>query len=218
METIVEEVLRSPRARLYVDEMQAALRREDATRQRFRDEFRDGEKAEFINGEVIVHSPSKSVHIDVVQRLSTLLATFARKHELGVVKPEKALVALTRNDYEPDVCFWRTDKAEEFKPDQMLFPAPDLVVEVLSPSTEQRDRGVKFEDYAAHGIAEYWIIDPDAQIVEQYVLRSSQYALLLKGSSGNIRSLAMEGFVVPIESFFNDSANLAALQTILSTS
>ncbi|GAB2598351.1 Uma2 family endonuclease [Spirosoma areae] len=42
----------------------------------------------------------------------------------------------------------------------MKLPAPDLVIEVLSKSTARRDRGVKFTDYAANGIAEYWIVNP----------------------------------------------------------
>ena len=69
------------------------------------------------------------------------------------------MITLTRNDYEPDICFFRKDKSDNFTEDQVLFPAPDLVIEVLSDSTEKRDRGVKFKDYQAHKIEEYWIID-----------------------------------------------------------
>ena len=50
----------------------------------------------------------------------------------------------------------------------MRFPAPDLVVEVLSVSTVVIDCGVAFEDYAAHGVGGYWMIDPDTKTVEQY--------------------------------------------------
>ena len=42
----------------------------------------------------------------------------------------------------------------------MLFPAPDFAVEVLSPSTQKNNRGIKFDDYALHNVSEYWIIDP----------------------------------------------------------
>ena len=62
----------------------------------------------------------------------------------------------------------------------MKLPPPDFVVEVLSPSTERHDRNVKFEDYGAHGITEYWIVDPVAQVVEQYALPtgSAEYQML----------------------------------------
>ncbi len=53
-------------------------------------------------------------------------------------------------------------------PEQMKYPAPDFIAEILSPSTESVDRITKFEDYAAHGVAEYWLIDPAKKIVEQY--------------------------------------------------
>ena len=42
----------------------------------------------------------------------------------------------------------------------MKYPAPDFIAEILSPSTDERDRGIKFEDYAAHGVGEYWLLDP----------------------------------------------------------
>lgn len=75
----------------------------------------------------------------------------------------------------PDVCFWKQEKAEQFTAEQMKLPAPELIVEVLSKGTAKRDRatsvgGVKFTDYAANGIGEYWIVNPGKQTVEQYEL------------------------------------------------
>lgn len=215
MEAIVKQVLRSPKARLYVDEMEAALRREETSRRQFREELRDGDKAEFINGKVLVHSPTKSEHLDVVLRTAQLLKTFTQVHAIGSVKSEKALVTLTRNDYEPDVCFWATEVSATFDPKQLHFPAPDLVVEVLSASTERIDRGIKLEDYAAHGTREYWILDPDARVAEQYLLRDGHYELLLKSSDGRLRSVAMSGLEVPVRALFDDAENLAALRRIL---
>jgi Uma2 family endonuclease len=52
----------------------------------------------------------------------------------------------------------------------MLFPAPDFVVEILSKGTARKDKGIKKEDYALHGVKEYWIIDPIKQTIEQYLL------------------------------------------------
>ena len=61
----------------------------------------------------------------------------------------------------------------------MQFPPPDLVVEVLSESTEKRDRGVKFEDFAAHGVGEYWMIDADKETLEQYLPGADGFELRL---------------------------------------
>jgi Uma2 family endonuclease len=125
------------------------------------------------------------------------------------------MVSLSRNDYEPDVCFFGVEKEKKFhKQDQMQFPAPDFVVEVLSPSTEKHDREVKFKDYAAHHVSEYWIIDPDKKFVEQYLLKDGAYELNLKSKSGIITALAIEGFSIPIEAIFDSKENLKTLKQI----
>ena len=86
---------------------------------------------------------------------------------------------------------------------------------MLSNSTEARDRGVKFEDFAANSVGEYWIVDADASIIEQYVLRSGEYELALKSSSGRLRSEVIDGFQIDVESLFDEDRNLDALRTLL---
>ena len=97
----------------------------------------------------------------------------------------------------------------------MRFPAPDFVVEVLSPSTAANDRGVKFDDYAAHGVTEYWIIDPETETVEQYWLAGAGYELAIKARTGELRSFAVPGFVIPLRAIFEDSLNQATLRQLL---
>ena len=97
----------------------------------------------------------------------------------------------------------------------MQFPAPDFVVEVLSPSTAAIDRGIKFTDYAAHGVGEYWIIDPDAQTIEQYVLNDRAYELMIKARSGEIASVAVAGFSIPIRAIFDPAEHQVAQQRLL---
>lgn len=98
----------------------------------------------------------------------------------------------------------------------MQFPAPDFVFEVLSESTEQHDRETKFQDYAAHGVTEYWIVDPDMETVEQYMVKNEEYDLLLKSKDGMIESVAIEGFQIPIKAIFNEAESLTALKTLIS--
>ena len=95
-----------------------------------------------------------------------------------------------------------------------FFPAPDLVVEILSPSTKARDRGIKFKDYQAHGINEYWIIDPKDETLEQYHLFGEEYQLILKSAVGDVKSFAVEGFQIPIRAIFDDAENLKAIQNL----
>ena len=164
----LEPLLKSPKLSLYARAIQTYLDEEQEKRESFYDWLTEDIKAEFINGEVIVQSPAKKQHTDVVANLTSLLRTFVDEHDLGFVGAETVLVTLTRNDYLPDIAFFTANRAKQFTPHQMKYPAPDLVVEVLSPSTAVIDRTTKFEDYAAHGVSEYWLVDPEKQTVEQY--------------------------------------------------
>ncbi len=209
------DLLDSPALPQHLRALQEALDDEVARRRQFLDEVSPDEKAEFINGEVIVHSPARHRHNAVTARLLRLLSTYVDLHGLGTVVAEKAMVSLTRNDYEPDICFFGREKAAEITGDTLRYPAPDLAVEVLSPTTEQTDRGVKLEDYAAHGVAEYWLVDPEAETVEVYVLEGEAYTLRLKTDHGTLASAAVEGFAVPVRAAFDDAVNLDALRALL---
>jgi Uma2 family endonuclease len=196
------------------DELARRLQREQLDRQHYRDELAEHTKSEFINGEVFVHSPVKWDHTQVCRRVIKLLDVIVSTRKLGAVGFEKCLVGFTRNDYEPDVVFWRKEIRDQFTNDLMIFPPPDLVVEVLSPSTEKNDRGVKMRDYAAHGVSEYWIIDPDQQVLEQYVLKNGQFELTMKSGSGDVRFAAIPGAVFPVKAIFEDEQNRAFISTI----
>jgi len=217
METAVERLARSPKLGLIYRDLTALWEREQDARQRFYDGIEDGQKTEFINGEIIVHSPDKLKHVEVRKRLTNLLNNYVSTHDLGLVGDEKLLVTLTRNDYMPDVVFYLKERAAEFRPDQWQFPAPDFAAEVLSTSTRRRDRGIKFEDYAAHGVREYWLLDPDARTVEKFFLNPlGRYALEKKAAGDDeIRSTLLPGFKAPAHAFFDDRANLLALRRLL---
>ncbi|HQE93780.1 MAG TPA: Uma2 family endonuclease [Anaerolineae bacterium] len=215
MATAVQQLRGSPQLPRYVQELQALLAAEHARRERFYAELSEEQKMEFINGEVLMHSPARLCHTIVSQNAFILLSLYVSQHRLGHVGHEKVLITLTRNDYEPDVVYFGPAKTQALLPDQMKFPAPDLVVEVLSPSTAENDRGIKFVDYAAHGVAEYWIVDPDAEVVEQYVLRDECYELRMKSQTGILQSEAVSGFAVPVRALFDEQEKLAAVQTLM---
>lgn len=215
MEAMLEKLIESPRLSLFNRQIQQVLDAEQVRRAHFIKTMTEGEKVEFINGEVIVHSPVKLQHNVATKLLLKLLDTYVGSHGLGLVGFEKLLISLTRNDYEPDICFFRPETADRFTPAQMRFPAPDFIAEVLSESTARHDRGIKFDDYAAHGVAEYWIIDPDAEMVEQYLLDGDQYALAVKAGSGVLVSRAVAGFEIPVRAIFDEAVNLATLRTML---
>ncbi len=215
MNVTVEQTLEMPNAVLFARKLDAALKEEQKKRRHFYKEIDESKKMEFINGEIYFQSPVKIEHNRVTVSLATLLGTFVNRNDLGYLGVEKILVSLTRNDYEPDICFFSSKKSAKFKKRQMQFPAPDFVVEVLSDSTERNDRETKFQDYAAHGVGEYWIIDPEKEIVEQYLLEGDEYVLSLKSNDGMIESSAVEGFRIPIKSMFDKKLNLETLKGLI---
>jgi Uma2 family endonuclease len=217
METILEPLVRSPKFINYLNELNGFLRREELARQQFRQKA-DGEtrRAEFINGEVVYQRVARDNHSTTVHHLGRLLSVFVEANQLGAVRVEQALSGFTRNDYQPDVNFWGNKKAAMLKAGTLLYPPPDFIAEVLSPTTEKYDRGVKFEDYAAHGVSEYWIVDPDAQFIEQFIERQGRYEL--KGNfraDQSIQSVAVAGLEIPVSAAFDSNVNRQLLKKFL---
>lgn len=211
---IVSEIMNVPDAYLVLEAVQKALDEERKRRLKFYNDITEQEKTEFINGEIVTHSPATYKHGKISGLLYTALSLHVRKNALGFVGYEKIMISLSRNDYEPDICFFNNEKSKEFADDKMFFPTPDLVIEILSPSTKLRDRGVKFKDYQAHGVNEYWIIDPSDDTLEQYHLFGEEYQLILKSAVGDVKSFAVEGFQIPIRAIFDDAENLKAIQNL----
>ena len=112
------------------------------------------------------------------------------------------MIRLTRNDYEPDICFWKKERTLDFGQKQSAFPPADFIIEILSDSTKDRDYGIKMTDYALHSVQEYWIIDTDAQTVEQYLLKNSSYQLAQKLKDGTLVSEVIQGFAMNVKEIF----------------
>lgn len=212
---IIDVLLDMPEAFQILEKAQNLLRDEQNKREKFYNEITDDIKAEFINGEIIVHSPVKSSHAQASENLFRILSIYALKHQLGRVTHEKVMARFTRNDYEPDVMFFSKEKADTIQPNQSLFPIPDFVIEVLSESTAERDRGIKFRDFEAHKVPEYWIIDVEKKIIEQYVIKNGQYELIKKTDEGFIHCSVLKGLDVPVEAIFNEQQQFEFIQKII---
>jgi Uma2 family endonuclease len=218
MSDLLLRILDTPQAPLILQRAQAILDREARNRQKFYKWRDEDKKAEFINGEVVVHSPALHRHNSTMLLLASLLNMYVNDRKLGLVLAEKALVELTRNSYEPDVCFFGPEKASQITDDQLYYPAPDFIAEVLSKSTEKYDRETKFADYAAHKVAEYWIIDPLRRTIEQYEIDADTEEYALTGAFGikdTVTSQAVSGFSIPVRAVFDANANMMALRSLL---
>ncbi len=218
MTELLYQLLDTPKAPLIIQQAMVILNNENEKRRAFYEWLDDDMKAEFINGEIVVHSPALDRHTAAVMHIGRLMSTFVDLHELGLVRMEKALVELTRNSYEPDVCFWGNEKAAQIQPDQLYYPVPDLVVEVLSKSTKKHDRETKAIDYAAHGVAEYWLVDPIRQRVEQFAIDADTEEYVATGTYSikqTLVSQALAEFAIPVRAIFDKAANMAALHQLM---
>lgn len=192
--TIIQQILEIPYAPLLIERIKRVLEEEQFYRQRFYEMKFPRKSVEFINGEIIIHAPESKLHNFVQNCIFQLLNVFVIKQGIGYVS-HSLMISLTRNDYKPDACFFNKTKADLFEEDQVLFPAPDLVVEVLSSGTKAKDKGIKFTDYQAHGINEYWMIDTKLQTIEKYVLEDGEYELAgTFNKKQTIQSAVVEGF------------------------
>ncbi|MBW0001260.1 MAG: Uma2 family endonuclease [Verrucomicrobia bacterium] len=190
------------------EELNGMLRAESERRQRFRESLQPEDKAEFINGVAVFHSPATLRHTIGRQNLTVILRSWIIPRRLGTVLDEKALCAFQRNDYEPDIACFSAEQSAQFSPDQRLFPVPALIVEVLSPSTEANDRGVKFDDYARSGVREYWLVDPRAETVEIHAGANGAFERVESGETGRLRSRFLEGLGVDLRAAFNPESAL----------
>ncbi len=127
----------------------------------------DGNRYEAIGGELYVTAAPSFRHQRISFRLSLALYRLLEEPGLGLLCPAPVGVEIpgTEEGLQPDLVFVSSERLHIIG-DDWIRGAPDLVVEILSPSTSERDRGLKRKLYQRHGVKEYWIVDPEAERVE----------------------------------------------------
>lgn len=143
-------------------------------------------------------------HQDLVAFVYLQLREIALKHNLGRVNFAPLRIRTGKNTYrEPDVVFV---KPERVKNAHSAPDGADLVVEVVSPGEESRERDLetKRDEYARAGIGEYWIVDPETQTVTVLALDGETYrehGVFTKGQSAN--SVLLSGFALDVTALFS---------------
>jgi len=118
----------------------------------------DGFRYELIHGRLVM-APSPTVkHQDVLAEILTEIKIFLRVNPIGNALSSPCDVHIGNEVYQPDILFIRNENKDVVITSHIIG-APDLVVEILSPSTAENDYGVKFDTYEKYGVKEYWIID-----------------------------------------------------------
>jgi Uma2 family endonuclease len=136
------------------------------------------EKAPYqlIRGELIM-SPSPTLfHQEIIGNLFGVLHQFVKSHHLGrMILSPMDLKLGPKDVYQPDLIFVRQENVPSLQRQERLTIVPDLVIEVLSPSTAYEDFTRKKSKYCECGVREYWIIDPLAETIEIMVKESEYY-------------------------------------------
>ena len=158
---------------------------------------------ELINGKLIFMPAPKFIHQKVLINLSAELRFFLKKNKIGELGIAPLDVVLDKkNAVQPDILFIGIKGAQII--DGKVYGAPDFVVEILS-SNEAYDRGEKMQNYARHGVVEYWLVQPVDEFVEVYHNKEGEFTLSQKAVRGDfIQSKAIEGFELELSSIFED--------------
>lgn len=157
---------------------------------------------ELWNGEIVM-SPSPSFfHQKLIVRFHHQLSAWVTTHNLGETCLAPIDMILTQSNVaQPDVLFIAKDRLSIIQ--DRVRGAADLVAEIISPTSRQRDRIEKRDLYEQHGIKEYWMIDPDAQTAEVLTLENGEYRLAGRWRPGETaRSVLLAGFEVPVNTLF----------------
>jgi Uma2 family endonuclease len=151
---------------------------------------------EIIDDELVVTPGPSTRHQRVVMRLASALHAFATARDLGEVLPGPVDVLFAEGDYfEPDIVFVAKERAHLIR-DRGVEGPPDLVVEILSPSTAGRDRGIKLERYRLFGVAAYWVVDPEACTIEVWDLAARAREPVMWNAESSLRWAPGDGAAV----------------------
>jgi Uma2 family endonuclease len=164
----------------------------------------EGTLAELIDGEIVMSPSPTRVHQHISRILSVELEIYIRAHGTGVMYFAPIDVHLSRQYvFQPDIIYVSRERALDILGD-VVRGAPDLVIEILSPSTGYYDLTKKRDAYERFGVKEYWIVDPERKRVEVLVLKDGTYRSdQTITTDGTARSVLLEGFAVDVAPLFD---------------
>ncbi len=163
----------------------------------------DDKRYELLNGDLMMVPAPNMKHQRVLSRLDRRLGNFTEEHELGNVYVAPCDVVLSDTDVvQPDVLF--ISRAREHTiTDANVRGAPDLVIEILSPSTADQDLGYKHDLYGRYGVLEYWIVNPMAETIAVHRQREGRLELAdTFGRRDTLRTGLLEGLQLELDDIF----------------
>lgn len=165
----------------------------------------DSNRYELIEGELFVSRAPGIPHQRVLKNLIFAFESYVKENPIGIIVPGAGAVF---SDYDAvilDLVFVRNERWSEVVTEIRFTGAPDLVIEILSPGKENRDRDllVKRQLYTEYGVAEYWIVDVENRLVQVYRLQKQQLeSVATWRSSEEITTSLLPGFQLSVGTIF----------------
>lgn len=162
----------------------------------------DGKHHEIIDGEHYMTAAPFFSHQYYLKKIVHQMENYLNKTNQGIVLFAPLDVILSDYDVvQPDILYVSKDNYPVIK-EKGVFGTPDLVVEILSASTEQRDKKLKMDLYARYGIPGYWIVDPNEKLVFQYIFKENRY---FRNSvcDKKLTSVVIPGLTLDLEKVFS---------------
>ncbi|HEB77451.1 MAG TPA: Uma2 family endonuclease [Methylothermaceae bacterium] len=166
----------------------------------------DGKRYEILEGELRDMTPAPSVpHQSCSRNLEFLFLEYVRLHNWGFVYDAPIDVILSEeNVLQPDIVLIADERRDIIR-DRGIFGAPDVVVEIVSPSSVRYDYVTKQAIYQRFGIAEYWLVDPANRSVTVLGLEEGQYQpIAFASGSGTVQSRRLPQFTVELGAIFSE--------------
>ena len=163
----------------------------------------EDKRYELLDGELIMVPAPRTAHQRASRDILIPINTFVAENDLGEVFIAPCDVVLSDTDVvQPDLLFVSKERSHIINEDN-ICGAPDLVIEVLSPSTAQRDRTLNRTLYALHSVPEYWQADTDARNVLVLTLENGGYKVAgIYGEGQTLVSPLLQGFTMDIDKIF----------------
>lgn len=170
-------------------------------------EFEEQELSEFIfeliDGEIVPRNYPTASHQSALFELTMLIGNHVKANQLGrVLFAPFGVVLNDFDDVQPDLIFVSSARQEIIREDG-VFGVPDLLVEIISPSSIKTDRGKKFRLYERMNVAEYWIVDINNRSIEVYQRQETGYELMsFAAETGAVESFVLTGLRVEVSGLF----------------
>ena len=159
---------------------------------------------ELIDGELILAAAPRTTHQRLQFDFGLLVGQFVKDGDLGQVFAAPTDVVLSETDVvQPDLIFISKERAHIIA-EEAVFGAPDLVIEILSPSTAARDMGCKRDLYERHGVKEYWMADVNSVWIRVLRLNAAGFFEVVGtyGEGDTFTSTVLAGFAVNVSDAF----------------